>query len=158
VSSPYNGFFIRPVGRECSDTLTAIHRECFAHYWNVDAFNDFFSVSGTCALLAEIDGEAGRIPAAMGVHRAQYEQADIITLAVLPAYRRHGLGRALLYAAIRDATLKGAQRMFLDVEEGNEAALRLYQGNGFDIVNRRRQYYRQKDGSYTDALVMTRNL
>lgn len=91
----------------------------------------------------------------MMVCRLMYEQADIITLAVLPDFRRCGIARTMLAHAMQQVAGKGANAMFLDVEEGNEAAIKLYEGFGFRTINRRKLYYRQKDGSFTDALVMT---
>ncbi len=44
--------------------------------------------------------------------------------------------------------------MFLDVEDGNATAIQLYEQYGFTQIKRRKQYYRQKDGTFTDALVM----
>jgi ribosomal-protein-alanine N-acetyltransferase len=140
---------LRPVSSESAQLLTRIHNECFPHYWNPDAFTDFFAVGGTCALLAE----AGE-PAGMVVYRVMHEQADIITIAVAPPFRRQGVARLLMGKVLADAAAAGGKAMFLDVEEGNEAALRLYKGYGFSQINRRKQYYRQKDGSFTDALVM----
>ncbi len=151
VSKPLQVTF-RPVGPECGDLLTEIHAEAFANYWNPSDFNDFFAVAGTSALLAETaDGK----PAGMAVLRVQHEQADIITIAVRPEYRRHGLAKSLMLQSIEKARASGATGLFLDVENGNTAALNLYAQLGFTQLARRKLYYRQKDGTYTDALVMT---
>lgn len=145
---------MREAGREQSSLLVAIHAEAFANYWNVHDFNDFFSVPGTLAWMA-YDGEN---PAGMIVLRVQFEQVDVITVAVRPAYRRQGLARALMAQSLEKAKKAGASIMFLDVEDGNAAALALYESMGFSHVSRRKLYYRQKDGSYTDALVMSLKL
>jgi ribosomal-protein-alanine N-acetyltransferase len=149
---------LRPVTAREAELLTQIHRECFANYWNLDAFNDFFTVAGTYALLAEERESDSPVPAGMAVYRISHEQADIITLAVLPAFRRQGIARMLLIGAMEDAARLGAKAMFLDVEDGNTPAIKLYETFGFRQVNRRKLYYRQKDGSFTDALVMTKKL
>lgn len=132
-----------------------IHAEAFANYWNVNDFNDFFSIRGTRAWLAEADD--GRA-AGMVVLRVQHEQADIITVAVRPSFRRQGIGRHLVLQCLDIAKKSGAHTLFLDVEDGNAAAIGLYHSLGFTIISRRKLYYRQKDGSYTDALVMTGKL
>ena len=177
---------IRPAFAPEAELLTDIHRESFHHYWNSDAFSDFFSVQGTLALVAEIspspswgEGRGGGLPGkpslvnphpnpppetgegivcAMAVYRIQYEQSDIITLAVRPEWRRKGIARTLLDEILRSVREKGAKSLFLDVEEGNRAAIALYEAAGFHQIGRRKLYYRQKDGSYTDALVMSRKL
>ena len=137
---------IRSVSTEAADMLAEIHRESFPMYWDVSAFNDFFSVAGTKALM--IGDEA------MIVYRLSGEQADIITLAVRPHSRRRGHGRALVQAALDKLGQSGAEQVFLDVEDGNLPAIKLYEALDFAYVRRRKLYYRQKDGSYTDALVM----
>lgn len=168
---------IRRVGADKAELLTSIHRACFPHYWNVDAFNDFFSIQGTYALLVHLQSppacggtQGGTFPPptppaggrgeaiGMMVYRVQGEQADIITIAVLPEYRRQGLALALMEHATTHMQQLGVTSLFLDVEDGNTAAITLYEGLGFDFRRRRKLYYRQKDGSYTDALVMSKKI
>ena len=134
--------------------LSRIHEECFPNYWNRDAFTNFFGVKNTFALLAEIVGE----PVGMMVVRPQHEQADILTIAVRPAFRRGGIARQLLTHALDKAREFGAETLFLEVEDGNIAAITLYERAGFIHAGRRKLYYRQLDGTFTDALVMRRKL
>jgi ribosomal protein S18 acetylase RimI-like enzyme len=61
----------------------------------------------------------------------------IADLQVLPAARRHGLGRRLLAAAIALARREGMALLTLDVAEGNRAARRLYASAGFAPEARR---------------------
>ena len=137
------------------ELLTALHEQGFANYWDTSAFNDFFAVAGTGAFVAEDTDKNGKNTAiGMVVVRVSHDQADIITIVVIPAYRRLGIARILMEKAMAEALKMGATQMFLDVEDGNNAALRLYENLGFTLLNRRKLYYRQKNGSYTDALVM----
>ncbi|MDE3015455.1 MAG: ribosomal protein S18-alanine N-acetyltransferase [Pseudomonadota bacterium] len=153
MSSVNSRFTIRFATEEDAGTLTKIHQECFITYWNKEAFSNFFSVQNTFAFLAEAPDPDGMI-----VFRVYPDEAEVITLAVRPARRRQGIGRALLTKAMNGAKNFGARAMFLDVEDGNNAALTLYESYGFTQINRRRQYYRHKDGSYTDALVLREKL
>jgi ribosomal protein S18 acetylase RimI-like enzyme len=50
---------------------------------------------------------------------------------VLPAYRRRGLGRALLERAVAFARGKGAKALRVGVLARNEGAARLYRSLGF---------------------------
>jgi ribosomal-protein-alanine N-acetyltransferase len=92
-----------------------------------------------------IDSDSGMILA-----RIAGDDAEILTLAIAPARRRCGFGRALLAGALEEARRRGARAVFLEVSEANEAARALYTAAGFAEVGRRRAYYR--DG--TDALVL----
>jgi [ribosomal protein S18]-alanine N-acetyltransferase len=86
--------------------------------------------------------------------RVAADEAEVLTLAVTPAARRHGLGRRLLRAALERAAAQGAARMFLEVSAANGPARGLYETAGFSEVARRPRYY--VDGS--DALVLSRTL
>jgi ribosomal-protein-alanine N-acetyltransferase len=150
-------FPIIPVTESSAAKLAAIHEECFPNYWNTNDFTNFFSVANTfAALIANPD--KSNAPLGMMVWRIQHEQADIITLAIIPSHRRRGLARKLLHYALEHMKEAKVNNIFLDVENGNAPAIRLYETHDFAYVRRRRLYYRQKDGSYTDALVMSKKL
>ena len=152
---PVNKPVLRVVGPEAAQQLSAIHGECFPHYWDPEAFTDFFGVKGTFALLAENEqGEA----MGMMVVRPQFEQADILTIAVRPTFQRRGIARELVAIALEKAREMGAKKLFLEVEDGNKAAVLLYENAGFTHAGRRKLYYRQLNGTFTDALVMQRKL
>lgn len=152
MSTVSSRFLFKHAGPEASDILTGIHAEAFANYWNTNDFNDFFGVPGTHAIIAQTPDESA---VGMVVLRVSHEQSDIITIAVRPPWRRRGLARLLMSQAVEMAKSLGASDMFLDVENGNIPALALYADLGFRQISRRKLYYRQKDGTYTDALVMT---
>jgi [ribosomal protein S18]-alanine N-acetyltransferase len=128
--------------------LAALHAGAFppAEAWGPDAIALMLELPGTYAIWSP---GAGFVLA-----RAAGGEAEILTLAVLPAARRRGLGGALMAAALAGAALRGAAVMFLEVAAGNAAACGLYHGLGFAGVGRRRCYY--PDGS--DALVLRRDL
>jgi ribosomal-protein-alanine N-acetyltransferase len=69
------------------------------------------------------------------------DEAELLTLAVDPAFRRHGLARALLNAATATLRACGAKQLFLEVDQNNAAARGLYQSLGAVVVGRRKRYY-----------------
>ena len=69
------------------------------------------------------------------------EDAEILTLAVDPGYRRQGLGARLVAGAAAVAASRGAWRLLLEVGEGNAPARALYDRAGFRQVGRRPGYY-----------------
>jgi [ribosomal protein S18]-alanine N-acetyltransferase len=123
--------------------MAAIHAEAFPRgAWGPDAIAIQLALPGTFGLIA---AEGGMILA-----RTAAGEAEILTLAVVPAARRRGLGRMLLEAAGREAARRGARAMFLEVSSGNHAARSLYSTVGFAEVGRRARYY--SDGA--DALIL----
>lgn len=79
--------------------------------------------------LLRVDGQ----PAAAGLCVAEGELAGIFSMRTARAFRRRGLGTALLRALARFACGAGAQRLYLQVEDDNPA-LALYQRLGFGAV------------------------
>ncbi len=140
-------FALEPAGMELAPELARIHRESFEKHWNAKDFEELLASGGTHALVAGVVG--------MIVWRVMHEQSEILTTAVVPASRRQGIGRRLLAEAMAQAHRAGATRMFLEVDAGNAAAQKLYEAQKFTVSGRRKAYYRQPDGSFTDALVMS---
>lgn len=142
------------VGAENSETLTKIHEECFPRYWDRNAFTNFFAVKNTFAVLVE----DGKTPVGMMVYRITFDQADVLTVAVRPAFRKAGIAKKLVADSLAHCAEIGAKKMFLEVEVGNDPAIKLYENQGFKHISRRKLYYKQIDGSLTDALVMSKKL
>lgn len=126
--------------------LAAMHATAFDRPWGASEIGDLMTAPGAFGLVA---GDSGFI-----LCRAIAGEAEVLTLAVTPAARRQGVGRALLEAATTLAAAAGADSMFLEVAAGNVAALALYAAAGFSRVGMRRGYY--ADGA--DAVVMRRAL
>jgi len=133
---------LRPASPDDALALAALHATAFDHAWGAAEIAELTDQPGAFALLAEGEGFI--------LCRAIAGEAEILTLAVDPAARRRGVGRALVEAAAGLARLASAETLFLEVAEDNDAALALYAGAGFEGVGRRRGYY----ASGADAVVM----
>ena len=86
------------------------------------------------------------------------DEAELLTIAVDPARRGRGLGRALLEAGFSDLAATPIRRMFLEVDETNASAIALYDRFGFTRIGTRKGYYPKADGSAATALVMRADL
>ena len=98
------------------------------------------------------------LPDGFVMGRVVLDEAELLTLAVAPAARRHGLGRALLARFEADAVRQGATRAFLEVAIDNLPAVQLYSNAGYRETGRRRGYYHTPQSARIDALVMARDL
>ena len=91
--------------------------------------------------------------------RMAIDEAEILSVAIAPARRGRGLSRRLLDLHLRRLAGIGVHRVFLEVDEGNIPARKLYARAGFHDVGRREAYYSdQRGGRSTAALVLRRDL
>ena len=80
------------------------------------------------------------------------ELADLHRLAVAPAYRRQGVGTALVRSVLESVRHLGARAVILEVRDTNDAAIMLYQKLGFEQLAARQNYY----GPGQHALILKR--
>ena len=105
--------------------------------------------------VAEADG--GEIVARLSLSRDQHPSsshvADLGFMVAAP-WRRQGIGRALLEAAVEWARGAGVRKIELHVFPHNEGAIKLYDEFGFEREGYRREHYRRSSGEFVDAILM----
>jgi len=82
-------------------------------------------------------------------------EIHVTNLAVHPEWRRRGVARQLLGAALIEGMARGVTLAFLEVRPSNTRALALYESLGFQVIGRRNGYYFDTG---EDALVMEARL
>jgi ribosomal-protein-alanine N-acetyltransferase len=125
-----------------AELMASIHKACFPQSWDADTMARF-TRSGSdvlCLMGYAVDSSAAG-SAGLLIARKATDEAELLTLAVAPGCRRWGLGKALLKTAVATLREAGAKTLFLEVEDGNEAALGLYRSFGAVAVGRRPGYY-----------------
>lgn len=145
-------------GAAFAEVYAALHRRCFAEGWSAQAFAELFAGPGVFGALAVAEGDA---PLGFVLCRAVLDEAEILTIGVLPEARGAGAGGALLRYAEASAQRRGAARMFLEASVSNGAALALYAHAGFQEVGVRRNYYLEVvEGRQvkTDARILAKSL
>ena len=97
--------------------------------------------------LAQVEGR----PAAVGllVLDEATSWAGVFSMHTVPAFRRRGLGRALLTALADEARQEGARHLYLQVEVANAGAQRLYEAAGF--VTHHHYHYRVEPHTTQDG-------
>ncbi len=143
---------IAPLAGEEIPLLARIHARCFDDPWSAEMVRRVLETAGAFGLAARCGPAAELAGFALG--RVVVDECELLSLGVAPCRRRHGLGAALLDAAMDWAAGLGVRGFFLEVGEFNQAARRLYDSRGLVRVGRRRGYYELKDGGTMDALTM----
>ncbi len=133
-----------------------MHAAAFTHSWPEDQFVALLSDSSAIGSAA-LDPSTNRLRG-FALSRLAADEAEVLTVAVDPAWRNRGVGRDLMNEHLQRATLAGAKALFLEVDGGNAAAIALYARFHFVKVGERRGYYRRPDGKPATALVMRRQL
>ena len=136
-------------GPERAEALSALHASAFDRPWSAQEIADLMRTLGVVAFEA---------PGGFILLRVLGEEAEVLTLAVEPAVRRRGVGRALLRAGLAAAETAAARAVFLEVGADNAPAVALYQAEGFEPAGARRGYYVRPGGAAEDALLLRRPL
>ena len=113
------------------------------------------------SIVAQLDKDVSYCAVAMDEERVvgyiAYEvvvdEGSLIELAVLPEYRRRGIGRELVELML--TSCDGVQTVCLEVRASNTSAIALYEAVGFRAISVRRNYY---DHPAEDAVIMVKSL
>lgn len=135
--------------------VVEIEQESRLSPWGWDAYHrELQSNDRGLMWVARLDPHPDRESALAGyiVGRLVVDELHINNVAVREGYRRTRIATALLSHLLVEAKGYQAVRAFLEVRAGNAAAQALYEGCGFFIVGRRRNYYSNPS---EDALIMT---
>jgi ribosomal-protein-alanine N-acetyltransferase len=138
-------------GPDDAPALAALHGASFHRGWSDSEFERLLLDRKVVAHRATV----GRDVVGFIMARLVLEEAEILSVAVAAPRRAKGLARALLDLNLRRLAGLGARTVFLEVEEGNVPARRLYQRAGFWQVGRRKGYYPAEGGA---ALILRRDL
>jgi [ribosomal protein S18]-alanine N-acetyltransferase len=132
--------------------LAVLHGASFHRGWSDGEFEQLLLDRNVVAHRATIGGSlVGFI-----LSRIAVEEAEILSVAVAGSRRGKGLARRLLDLHLRRLAGLGTRAVFLEVDEGNQPARRLYRRAGFREVGRRQGYYTDTGGAA--ALVLRRDL
>jgi len=135
--------------------IAALHGQSFSRGW---------SETEIAALLRERNvlthrATRGRRLVGFVMSRGAAGEAEILSIAVAASERGRGLARRLLDLHLRRLAGLGCKALFLEVDEDNTPARRLYARAGFREVGRRNAYYgRTAGGKGGTALILRRDL
>jgi [ribosomal protein S18]-alanine N-acetyltransferase len=130
--------------------IAAIHGVSFQRGWGEDEIYGLLIEKNVVAHRAI----SGRKVIGFILSRLAAGEAEILSVAIAPAWRGRKFAGPLLDLHLRRLAGLGTRTVFLEVGEQNAPATRLYRRAGFREVGKRQGYYR---GGAT-ALVMRRDI
>ncbi|MFZ5736424.1 MAG: ribosomal protein S18-alanine N-acetyltransferase [Pseudomonadota bacterium] len=150
----YADAVVEPATLRDAPKLAELHAASFHRGWDEQEFADLLSERNTLVHRLRV----GRRIIGFVASRIGADEAEILSIAVAASYRGRGLSREMLLTHLGHLAGRGVATVFLEVEENNQPARRLYDRTGFQVVGRRERYYRQPNGEQLNALIMRRDL
>jgi ribosomal-protein-alanine N-acetyltransferase len=145
---------IEPATLRDAPKLAQLHGASFHRGWGEGEFEQMLAERNT--LVHRL--RQGRKVIGFAVSRMAADEAEILSIAVDPKHRGRGLSRNLLLTHLGHLAGRGVRTVFLEVEENNQPARRLYARAGFAVAGRRERYYKQPGGEQLNAVLMRRDL
>lgn len=147
---------IQPGGPGDLDAVMQVMKDSFdpayGEAWTAPQCAGLLPMPGVWLTLARDGAEV----VGFALSRVVVREAELLLLAVSRASQRRGVGQLLLDSFVSVANARGAERLHLEVRDGNHA-MRLYTAAGFAEVGRRRNYYTGSDGQIYDALTLAKS-
>ncbi|MGC1695415.1 MAG: ribosomal protein S18-alanine N-acetyltransferase [Pseudolabrys sp.] len=137
-----------------ASAIAALHGASFARGWSEQEVEGLLIDRHVVAYRAM----NGSTMAGFILSRLVEDEAEILSVAVASTQRERGLARRLLDLHLRRLAGLGARTVFLEVDEHNAPAIRLYDRAGFHEISRRPNYYAGAGGKGASALVLRRDL
>ena len=145
---------ISEAGLRDASSFARLHAASFRRGWSDGEFGQLLNERNVLAHRAT----RGRALDGFILSRIAAGEAEILSVAVASARRGQGLARTLLNLHLRRLAGLGARAVFLEVDEDNTPARRLYARAGFREVGRRAGYYQHAGNKAAIALVLRRDL
>lgn len=133
---------------ECIQGMTEVENLSFATPWSLDSITDEVVKNNLARYIcARLDGQI----IGYGGMWVIFEEAHITNIAVLPEFRRCGIGKFILKELIQIAKKNNVTTMTLEVRKSNIVAQKLYKFYGFECCGIRKAYYSDNG---EDAIIM----
>lgn len=141
---------IKKLSKQDALCISLIENDCFAHPWSQKAVEDSFD--NNTIFFGAVSNQ--KIVGYCGMQTV-LDEGFITNVAVLQSYRKQGAGDALIKALLQFANEQNLSSVSLEVRVSNQAAISLYEKNGFINLGTRKNFYRDPA---EDAYIMTRQM
>jgi [ribosomal protein S18]-alanine N-acetyltransferase len=134
--------------------VVELDRLCFGGLWTIDGYKRELESPNSELLVISCKNDSLTLSdriIGIGCFWAILEEAHITILGIHPDYRGRGLGKLMLCGLLARAIDRQLERATLEVRDGNDVAIAMYEKFGFKVAGRRKKYY-QATGE--DALIL----
>ena len=157
---PSTVYEVRSYADASSDVVrmaSHIHTAAFDHVdqqgWSQQVIANLAATDGALLVAAFAGKAPEKTMVGFVLTRIAADEAELLTIAVDPAFQRSGVA-ALLIMAAQDELKKGdVASFFLEVRCDNAGAIACYRKLGFEKIATRRNYYTDKSGAKVDASI-----
>jgi len=154
---------IRRFSAEDLATVMEINRTCLPENYSSYFFLDIYRNCPDAFLVAQVEARiVGYIMCRLETGFSDFarlrpvKKGHIVSIAVIPEYRRTGIGGTLMLSAISALASNGYSEAFVEVRITNEPAISLYRKLEFTIVKRVPRYYYNGEDAYVMAIQLNR--
>ena len=154
-------FELRKFSPDDLQSVMQINRETLPENYSDYFFMDLYERFPETFIVAKESGRiAGYIMCRIEVGLSNFglggliRKGHVVSIAVLPTYRRKGIAQALLNKSMEGMRFYKAKQCYLEVRVTNDAGVGLYKKLGFEVSRTVHGYY--SDGE--DAYVMSKKL
>lgn len=150
---------VRPFRREDLDAVIKINLRCLPENYNPSFYLDLFTKFPATFIVAEAQAQV------VGYVMCRIERGfseltrfrlvrkgHVVSLAVVPEYRRRGIAAAVTARAMKGMIDLGADECFLEVRISNVQAIGLYEKLGLQRVREIPYYYKDGETAYVMAV------
>lgn len=137
-------------GPDRAADIAAVHAKLFDPAWNEPAVLALLEHPASVAYVALAGNPKSTV--AFVLSQIAGDEAEILSIGVVPEAQRGGAGKATIEALIRGLKRAEITRLFLEVAADNEAARALYAKLGFKEIGRRKGYYQRTGAPAQDGI------
>ncbi len=130
--------------------LYELDRDFFPTPWSLDSWKNLFHEHDRLLVTIKNDDEV--IGFCLFDKMPEDSFAHLLKIVIHPKFRNQGLSKRLLSASLSHLEMNGITQFFLEVEESNLPAQKLYLTLGFKNIHRKKDFY----GENRAALIMTK--
>jgi [ribosomal protein S18]-alanine N-acetyltransferase len=136
ISNDALGYSLRPMMSEDLPSVIAIEESDSWEHWSYTSFTSSLHGDDKSWVILKDNTVCGFI-----IFRVIGEDAELLKVAVSPAWKKQGIGSMLVQLMLQQLHEKKILRCFLEVRQSNKAAIALYQKHGFATIGIRKNYY-----------------